>query len=160
VRRGISVAALVVADVAGLALGLYSALVLRSVVYGDTVFWSLLWDTGPAEWLPFLAPITVIVFFQAGLYAPRESRAGSGRILAALVLVALIVLAFGLGTDYDFTTTGLIPTAVATSAVSISLLRAAEGRQSGEAGTIQCRPWNGFPGAHLCALPGCRKKDA
>ena len=125
VRRGVSVAALVVADVAGLALGLYSALVLRSVVYGDTVFWSLLWDTGPAEWLPFLAPITVIVFFQAGLYAPRERRAGSGRILAALVLVALIVLAFGLGTDYDFTTTGLIPTAVATSAVSISLLRAA-----------------------------------
>jgi exopolysaccharide biosynthesis polyprenyl glycosylphosphotransferase len=125
VRRGVSVAALVAADVAGLALGLYSALVLRSVVYGDTVFWSLLWDTGPAEWLPFLAPITVIVFFQAGLYAPRERRAGSGRILAALVLVALIVLAFGLGTDYDFTTTGLIPTAVATSAVSISLLRAA-----------------------------------
>ncbi len=125
VRRGISVAALVAADVAGLALGLYIALVLRSVVYGDTVFWSLLWDTGPAEWLPFLAPITVIVFFQAGLYAPRERRAGSGRILAALVLVALIVLAFGLGTDYDFTTTGLIPTAVATSAVSISLLRAA-----------------------------------
>jgi exopolysaccharide biosynthesis polyprenyl glycosylphosphotransferase len=125
VRRGVSVAALVAADVAGLALGLYSALVLRSLVYGDTVFWSLLWDTGPADWLPFLAPITVIVFFQAGLYAPRERRAGSGRILAALVLVALIVLAFGLGTDYDFTTTGLIPTAVATSAVSISLLRAA-----------------------------------
>jgi exopolysaccharide biosynthesis polyprenyl glycosylphosphotransferase len=121
----VSVAALVAADVAGLALGLYSALVLRSLVYGDTVFWSLLWDTGPADWLPFLAPITVIVFFQAGLYAPRERRAGSGRILAALVLVALIVLAFGLGTDYDFTTTGLIPTAVATSAVSISLLRAA-----------------------------------
>jgi exopolysaccharide biosynthesis polyprenyl glycosylphosphotransferase len=125
VRRGVSVAALVAADVAGLALGLYSALVLRSLVYGDTIFWSLLWDTGPADWLPFLAPITVIVFFQAGLYAPRERRAGSGRILAALVLVALIVLAFGLGTDYDFTTTGLIPTAVATSAVSISLLRAA-----------------------------------
>ena len=108
-------------DVAGLALGVYVALVLRSVVYGDTIYWSLLWDTGPAEWLPFLAPITVLVFLQAGLYAPRERRAGSGRILAALVLVALIVLAFGLGTDYDFTTTGLIPTAVATSALAIGL---------------------------------------
>ena len=32
VRRGVSVAALVAADVAGLALGLYSALVLRSLV--------------------------------------------------------------------------------------------------------------------------------
>ena len=37
----------------------------------------------------------MIVFLQAGLYAPRERRAGAGRILAALVLVALIVLAFG-----------------------------------------------------------------
>jgi exopolysaccharide biosynthesis polyprenyl glycosylphosphotransferase len=119
------VAALVVADVLGLALGVYIALVLRSIVYGDTIYWSLLWDTGPEEWLPFLAPITVLVFLQAGLYAPRERRAGSGRILAALVLVALIVLAFGIGTDYEFTTTGLIPTAVATSALSIGLLRAA-----------------------------------
>ena len=41
------------------------------------------------------------------------------------MLVALIVLAFGLGTDYDFTTTGLIPTAVAASALAIGLLRAA-----------------------------------
>ena len=125
VRRAISVAALVAADVAGLALGVYLALVLRSFVYGDTIYWSLLWKTGPADWLPFLAPITVIVFLQAGLYAPRERRAGSGRILAALVLVALIVLAFGLGTDYDFTTTGLIPTAVVASTIAIALLRAA-----------------------------------
>jgi exopolysaccharide biosynthesis polyprenyl glycosylphosphotransferase len=124
-RRVASVAALVAADVAGLALGVYLALVLRSFVYGDTIYWSLLWKTGPADWLPFLAPITVIVFLQAGLYAPRERRAGSGRILAALVLVALIVLAFGLGTDYDFTTTGLIPTAVVASTIAIALLRAA-----------------------------------
>jgi exopolysaccharide biosynthesis polyprenyl glycosylphosphotransferase len=125
VRRAVSIASLVVADVAGLALGVYLALVLRSLVFGDTIYWSLLWDAGPGEWLPFLAPITVIVFLQAGLYAPRERRAGSGRILAALVLVALIVLAFGLGTDYDFTTTGLIPTAVVTSALAIGLMRAA-----------------------------------
>ena len=35
------------------------------------------------------------------------------------------MLAFGLGTDYDFTTTGLIPTAVVTSALAIGGLRAA-----------------------------------
>jgi exopolysaccharide biosynthesis polyprenyl glycosylphosphotransferase len=127
VRRALSVAALVLADVAGLALGVYVALVLRAVVYGDTIYWSLLWETGPAEWLPFLAPVTVLVFLQAGLYAPRERRAGAGRVLGALVLVALIVLAFGLGTDYDFTTTGLIPTAVVTSALAIGALRAAYG---------------------------------
>jgi exopolysaccharide biosynthesis polyprenyl glycosylphosphotransferase len=126
-RRGLSVAALVASDIAGLALGVYSALVLRSILYGDTVYWSLLWQTGPADWLPFLAPVTVLVFLQTGLYAPRERRGGAGRILGALILVALIVLAFGLGTDYNFSTTGLIPTAVVTSAIAIGLLRAAYG---------------------------------
>ena len=66
----------------------------------------------------------MMVFFQAGLYAPRERRAGPGASSLA-VLVALIVLAFGIGTGYHFTTTGLIPTAVVTSALSIGLLRAA-----------------------------------
>ena len=127
VRRSLSIVALVAADIAGLALGVYSALVLRSIVYGDTIYWSLLWQTGPADWLPFLAPVTVLVFLQSGLYAPRERRAGAGRILGALILVALIVLAFGLGTDHRFTTTGLIPTAVVTSALAIGALRAAYG---------------------------------
>ncbi len=126
-RRALSVALLIVADVAGLALGVYVALVLRALVYGDTIYWSLLWETGPAEWLPFLAPVTVLVFLQSGLYAPRERRAGAGKVLGALVLVALIILAIGLGTDYDFTTTGLIPTAVVTSTVAIGALRAAYG---------------------------------
>ena len=46
-RRALSVGALILADVAGLALGVYVALVLRAVVYGDTIYWSLLWETGP-----------------------------------------------------------------------------------------------------------------
>jgi exopolysaccharide biosynthesis polyprenyl glycosylphosphotransferase len=125
VRRLLSVGALVALDVTGLALGLMVALVVRSLVYGGTVFWSLLWSTGPSQWLPFLAPVTVLVFYQAGLYSVRERRAGVGRIVSSLVLVALVVLAFGLGTNYDFTTTGLIPTAVVTCALAIGLLRAA-----------------------------------
>ncbi len=112
-------------DIAGLALGLMAALVIRTIVYGSPVFWSILWSAGAAEWLPFLAPITVLVFLQAGLYAPRERRSGAGRIVSSLVLVALIVLAFGIGTSYDFTSSGLIPTAVVTCAVAIGLLRAA-----------------------------------
>ena len=42
------------------------------------------------EWLPFLALITMLVFWQGGLYAEREARAGIGRILPSLVLVALL----------------------------------------------------------------------
>jgi exopolysaccharide biosynthesis polyprenyl glycosylphosphotransferase len=120
------VAALVVLDVIGLALGIYLALVLRELVKGEgDLLWGLLWREGPAEWLRFAAPITVLVFAQAGLYRRRELRPGAGRILACLIVVALIVLAFGIGTSYDFTTSGLIPTSVVVSTVTIGLLRAA-----------------------------------
>ena len=126
VRRALSVGALVVLDVAGLALGIYIALVVRQLVAGDgDILWGLLWREGPAEWLKFAAPITVLVFAQAGLYRQRELRPGAGRILACLIVVALIVLAFGIGTGYDFSTSGLIPTSVIFAAVTISLLRAA-----------------------------------
>jgi exopolysaccharide biosynthesis polyprenyl glycosylphosphotransferase len=126
VRRSISVLALVVLDVAGLALGIYLALVLRQLIRGDgDILWGLLWREGPGEWLKFAAPITVLVFAQAGLYRVRERRPGAGRILSSLIVVALIVLAFGIGTGYDFSTSGLIPTSVVVSAVAISLLRAA-----------------------------------
>ena len=70
-------------------------------------------------------PITVLVVWQAKLYAPRERRPGPGTVVAALVLVALIVLAFALGTDYQFSTYGLIPTAAVTCVITIGLLRAA-----------------------------------
>ncbi len=125
VRRVFGVATLAGLDALGLALGLYSALVLRAIVYGDEVFWSLLWETGPQEWLPFLIPITWLVFWQAGLYASRERRSGLGRVASSLILVAAITLAFGLGTDYDFTTSGLIPTSFVTCTIVIGLLRAA-----------------------------------
>jgi exopolysaccharide biosynthesis polyprenyl glycosylphosphotransferase len=69
--------------------------------------------------------VTVLVFLQAGLYARRERRAGAGRVVSSLILVALIILSVGLGTGYDFTTTGLIPTAVVTCSLAIGLLRAA-----------------------------------
>ena len=124
-QRLLGIAALASLDITGLALGLMGALVVRTLIYGDTVYWSILWSAGPAEWLPFLAPVMVLVFYQAGLYSARERRAGAGRIVSSLVLVALIVLAFGFGTDYDFTTTGLIPTAVVTCALAIGLLRGA-----------------------------------
>ena len=125
VRRTLSIALLVAVDVLGLAIGLFVALVLRTIVYGGTVYWSILWREGPAEWLPFLAPITVLVFLQAGLYSVRERRSGAGRVVSSLVLVALIILSFGVGTGYDFTTSGLIPTAVVTCSLSIGLMRAA-----------------------------------
>jgi hypothetical protein len=76
VRRAASIAALVVLDLVGLVLGVYAALGLRELVYGDGgPLWGFLWDA-EADWLPFLTLITVLVFWQAGLYAERERRGG------------------------------------------------------------------------------------
>jgi len=124
-RRALGIAVLVGLDMLGLALGLYAALVLRSLIYDETVFWELLWREGARDWLPFLIPITLFVFWHAGLYAERERRAGLGRVLSSLVLVAAVTVAFALGNGYDFTTYGLLPTAVATCAIAIGLLRTA-----------------------------------
>jgi len=76
-RRAVSVTALAVLDVSGLALGIYAALVLRSLVYGDEIYWSLLWDTGPKQWLPFLAPITALVFPRS-VAMPMRIASGTG----------------------------------------------------------------------------------
>ena len=117
VRRAAGTLVLVALDIAGLALGIYSALVLRAFLFDETVYWGLLWRDGAREWLPFLIPITLLVFWQAGLYAERERRSGLGRVLSSLVLVAAVTLAFALGNGHDFTTYGLLPTACVTCAL-------------------------------------------
>src|SRR5687767_7655338 len=92
-RRLTSVLALVVLDLTGLTFGLYGGLVVRELVRGPfPPLWGILWEA-VVEWLPFLALITFLVFWQAGLYAEREFRAGVGRILPATILVALLTTA-------------------------------------------------------------------
>ncbi len=122
-RRGASIAALIVLDLVGLVLGIYGALTLRDLVYGyDVSLWGLRWRV-ETDWLPFLTVISVLVFWQAGLYAERERRAGFGRIVASLVLVAVITMVFAVGTGHPFGTYGLAPTAVVLTSVCIGLLR-------------------------------------
>jgi exopolysaccharide biosynthesis polyprenyl glycosylphosphotransferase len=112
-----------VLDLVGLVLGIYGALTLRDLVYGTgTPLWGLIWKT-EADWLPFLTLITVLVFWQAGLYAERERRAGFGRIVASLTLVAVITLIFARGSGHPFRSYGLAPTAVLLASICIGLLR-------------------------------------
>jgi exopolysaccharide biosynthesis polyprenyl glycosylphosphotransferase len=123
-RRFARISSLVSLDLGGLALGLYAALALRELYFGRTPLWGLLWDAA-VQWLPFLALVTVLVFWRAGLYAGREQRAGFGRVVSSLVLVALLTLAFAIGSGHEgFTTYGLAPTAVVCTALAIGLLRA------------------------------------
>ena len=122
-RRALSVAALVTIDVTGLVLGLYAALVLRSLLLDPKpILWSLLWDRA-ADWLPFLVLLLVLVFWRNRLYSQRELREGAGRVVPSVLLVAALALAFAIGTGQNFTTFGLYVTAAVFVAALISLLR-------------------------------------
>jgi exopolysaccharide biosynthesis polyprenyl glycosylphosphotransferase len=122
-RRAASIASLVFLDLSGLALGLYIALVLRWIYYEHTVLWGVPWKA-ETKWLPFLMLVMLLVFWRNGLYAEREFRGGFGRIVSSLVLVAVLALAFGLGTGYPFQTFGLAPTALVITTLLIGLFRA------------------------------------
>ncbi len=121
-RRVASIACLVFLDVCGLVLGLYAALALRDVYRGHELLWGLLWDE-LTNILPFLTLVTVLVFWQAGLYGARELRGGFGRVLSSLVIVALLTVAFGLGTGHEFGTLGIFPAGVALTSLCIGLFR-------------------------------------
>ena len=117
-------AVLVAIDLTGIVLGLYAALVARELVYGHwPPLWGVLWEA-VENWLPFLALVTVLVFWQAGLYASREVRAGAGRILPSLLLVGLLTVGFAWGSGHEFNTFGLAPTAVLFSTLIVGVLRA------------------------------------
>ncbi|HEY3962670.1 MAG TPA: sugar transferase [Gaiellaceae bacterium] len=123
-RRVVSILALVTVDVGGLILGLYAALTLRALLVDPKpVLWGLLWNN-ETSWLAFLILLLVLVFWQAGLYAPRDVRESAGRVMRSVLLVTALTLAFAIGTGQYFETFGLYITAALFVSVLISVLRA------------------------------------
>ena len=110
----------------GLALGLYVALVLRTRALRRHRLLVAALAGGPARVAPVPDPGHRARLPPGRPLRPRASIArASGASSRRSILVALIILSVGLGTGYDFTTTGLIPTAVVTCSLAIGLLRAA-----------------------------------
>ncbi len=123
-RRLVSILALITIDVAGLVMGLYAALALRAYVRDPhPVLWGLLW-TQETDWLAFLILVLVLVFWRAGLYAPRELREGVGRVAPSVLLVAALTLAFAIGTGQHFATFGLYLAAAVVVGGLVALFRA------------------------------------
>ena len=123
-RRLGSIAALAAIDIGGLVIGLYAALALRSLLLDPKpILWGLLWDH-ETSWLAFLILLLVLVFWRAGLYAPRELREGAGRVIPSVFLVSALALAFAVGTGQHFTTFGLYVVGAVLVASAIGLLRA------------------------------------
>jgi exopolysaccharide biosynthesis polyprenyl glycosylphosphotransferase len=124
----VSIASLLVLDLCGLALGVYAALALREIVDGSRpILWGLIWRDAEAKWLPFLALVLALVFWQKGLYAEREYRGGIGQIVSSLAVVTVLTLAFGIGTGYHFSTFAIFPTALLFTTVLIGTLRTSYG---------------------------------
>jgi exopolysaccharide biosynthesis polyprenyl glycosylphosphotransferase len=122
-RRLVSVGLLVTMDVAGLVLGLYAALTLRALLFDPKpILWGFLWDQ-ETGWLAFLILLLLLVFWRGSLYAPRELREGSGRVVPSVVLVSALSLAFAIGTGQHFTTFGLYVVGAVFVAALISLFR-------------------------------------
>ncbi|MBV8079054.1 MAG: exopolysaccharide biosynthesis polyprenyl glycosylphosphotransferase [Actinobacteria bacterium] len=122
-RRLVSVAGLVVVDLAGLVIGLYLALAFRSLLFDPRpILWNLLWQH-ETDWLSFLTLLLVLVFWRNRLYAPREVREGPGRVVASVALVALLALVFAIGTGQHFTTFGLYVVSALLVATLISVFR-------------------------------------
>jgi exopolysaccharide biosynthesis polyprenyl glycosylphosphotransferase len=122
-RRAASVTALVTIDIVGLIVGIYLALALREAYYGRTPLWGELWDAD-REFLPFVVLVTLLVFWQGGLYSERGRRGGFGRVAASLALVTVLSIAFAVGSGHEFNTFGFAPTAYVLSTVIIGVLRA------------------------------------
>ena len=121
-RRVASIVSLVFLDFCGLVLGVYTALAIRDAYRGQELLWGLLWDE-LTNILAFLTLITILVFWQAGLYGPRELRGGFGRILSSVVIVALLTLAFGVGTGHQFGTLGIFPVGIVLTSLCIGVFR-------------------------------------
>src|SRR3954454_955264 len=123
-RRLLSIVALLCLDLTALAIGLYASLALRELYRGRSeILWGFLWRA-EASWLPFLTLVTALVFWRAGLYASRDRRGGLGRVVASLLVVALLTLAFAVGTGHDFGTFGIFPTTIVFVTVLVGVLRA------------------------------------
>ena len=121
-RRLLSVTALVVIDLASVALALYGGLVLKEAYRGHTPLWGILWQA-ERDWMPFIGLITVLVFWRNGLYATREARSGIGRVVSSFVLVAVVTFVFAVGTGHRFSTFLIFPTTLVLAIVLDGLLR-------------------------------------
>ena len=130
-RRAASVLVLLCLDLAGLTLGVYVSLVAREAWVGNTpILWGAIWQVF-ADILPFLALVTILVFWRAGLYGRREIRSGFTRVPSAVMLIGLLTLAFAAGTGHPFSTYLLFPTAIVLTTVAIGILRGSHGVLTG-----------------------------
>jgi exopolysaccharide biosynthesis polyprenyl glycosylphosphotransferase len=121
-RRFGRVVSLLSLDFAGVALAIFTALVLKEAVHGAV-------DTGNAmhgtkQFLPFAYLLTALLFARSGLYAARALRPGLTRIVGSLFQVAFVALIFAVVNGEHFSSYYLFYGSLAFAIFYVSSLRA------------------------------------
>jgi exopolysaccharide biosynthesis polyprenyl glycosylphosphotransferase len=122
-RRLTRVVSLLALDFAGVALAVFTSLVLKSLVlHGAVEGRAALHET--ERILPFAYLLTALLFARSGLYAARSLRPGLSRIVASLFQVAFVALLFAVVSGEHFSSYYLFYGSLAFALLYVSSLRA------------------------------------
>jgi exopolysaccharide biosynthesis polyprenyl glycosylphosphotransferase len=122
-RRAARVLSLLALDFAGVALAIFTALVLKAAVLGSVKVSPALAET--ERILAFAYLLTALLFARSGLYAERALRPGLSRIVGSLFQVAFVALIFAVVSGERFSSYYLFYGSLAFAIFYVSSLRAA-----------------------------------
>ncbi len=121
-RRTGRVVSLLALDFAGVALAVFTALVLKEAVHGSVKPHTAL--HGTKQFLAFAYLLTALLFARSGLYAARALRPGLTRIVGSLFQVAFVALIFAVVNGEHFSSYYLFYGSLAFAIFYVSSLRA------------------------------------
>jgi exopolysaccharide biosynthesis polyprenyl glycosylphosphotransferase len=122
-RRLARVVSLLALDFASVALAIFTALILKAVVFDRVQFHPALRET--ERILPFAYLLTALLFARSGLYAARALRPGLSRIVGSLFQVAFVALLFAVVSGEHFSSYYLFYGSLAFALLYVSSFRAA-----------------------------------
>src|SRR5271166_1396405 len=128
-RRLARLVTLLALDFVGLALAIFTALVLKEAVHGSVETSRAL--HGTEKFLPFAYLLTALLFARSGLYAERGLRPGLSRIVGSLFQVACVALVFAVVNGEHFSSYYLFYGSLAFAIFYVSSLRAIYDRVTG-----------------------------
>ncbi|HMD57770.1 MAG TPA: sugar transferase [Solirubrobacteraceae bacterium] len=128
-RRVGRLIALPALDFVGLALAIFTALVLKEAVHGTVEPGRAL--HGSEKFLPFAYLLTALLFARSGLYAERALRPGLSRIVGSLFQVAVVAVIFALVNGEHFSSYYLFYGSLAFAIFYVATLRAIYDRVTG-----------------------------
>ncbi len=128
-RRVSRVASLLVLDFVGLYAAVFTALIIKSEVRGDSSLGAVLHETRRTVAFGYL--VTALLFARSGLYGARAERPGLPRIVASLFQTTVVALLFALLSGQRFSSYYVFYASLFFATVYVGSLRFAYERATG-----------------------------